>query len=79
MKNINAEIANFIESNEHSEIYTNLCGCGAITMSSYGSQDSIQFLQENAPYIKPTNDMIMCNCNHCCNNWGLDVEEEIED
>tara|TARA_Y100001956_G_scaffold76908_1_gene86647 strand:- start:767 stop:1030 length:264 start_codon:yes stop_codon:yes gene_type:complete len=69
-------IVNFLENNQGNEVYTNLCSCGAVTMSTYGSSDEISFSQENAPFIKATNDMIMCNCNHCCNGWGVDVDEE---
>ncbi len=77
MKNINLEIAQFIESVGTQEIYSSLCSCGAITMGCYGSNSAeVSFKQDNAPYIKPTNDVEMCGCNHCCNGWGLDINNE---
>lgn len=72
---VTGAIANFLDNNAGNEVYTNLCSCGAVTMSAYGSSDEINFMSENAPFIKATNDTIMCNCNHCCNGWGVDVEE----
>ncbi|MCP3681514.1 MAG: hypothetical protein GY861_02395 [bacterium] len=76
---VNEAIANFLENNAGCEVYTSICSCGAVTMSACNSSDEISFLQENAPFIKATNDALMCNCNHCCNSWGVDVEEEEED
>lgn len=73
---VNEAIANFLENNAQNEIYTSLCSCGAITMSAYNSSYEFCFMQDNAPFIKPTNTMLMCNCNHCCNDWGVDSEEE---
>lgn len=72
-------IINFLENNQGNEVYTTLCSCGAVTMTAYGSRGEISFLQENSPFIKATNDILMCNCNHCCNGWGVDVEEEEEE
>ena len=76
---VNQAIANFLENNQGNGVYTNICSCGAVTMGAYGSSDEISFLQENAPFIKATNYNLMCNCNHCCNNWGVDVDEEDEE
>ena len=68
-------ISEFFNSHRHQEIETSICSCGAITMKTFESADSIQFKTENAPFIKPTNDMLFCNCNHCINNWGVDIED----
>lgn len=76
---VNQAIVNFLENNQNNEIYTNLCECGAVTMAAYGSTEEVSFLQESAPFIKPTSDGLMCNCNHCCNGWGVDSEEEEEE
>jgi hypothetical protein len=72
-------ISEFLDSHRNQEVETNLCSCGAITMTTFESSDSIQFKSENAPFIKPTNDMVLDNCNHCANNWGVDIDEEYED
>ena len=72
-------ISEFLDSHRNQEVETNLCSCGAITMTTFESSDSIQFISENAPFIKSTNNMILDNCNHCVNNWGVDIDEEYED
>ncbi len=73
-KNINLQIAEFLEANESNEVYTSLCSCGAITMSFYQVNNTeISFLQSNAPFIKPTNDIVGHNCNHCTNESGIDA------
>lgn len=86
---VNEAIANFITENRHSEITTVLCRCGAVTMSSLSSADSIAFLSANAPFIGFTLEGVTQNCNHCANNWGVDIvdhsveiaeiEEQIEE
>ena len=76
---VNEAIANFLQDNQGNEVYTSLCSCGAITMSCYGcNTGEISFLKENAPFISPTNTIEMCNCNHCCNGWGVDSEDDEE-
>lgn len=72
----NTALSDFMLSAGEQEIYSSLCNCGAITMSCYGTNDlSLSFKAETLPFIKPTNDIIACNCNHCVNNWGIDIEQ----
>ncbi|MCF1457814.1 MAG: hypothetical protein LPH21_09700 [Shewanella sp.] len=81
LREVAGGIADFRASNKGREVYVHKCQCGALTMSVIENHESAVFMHENAPYIQPTNDVEMCNCNHCVNNDGLDIEyeEDFED
>ena len=73
---VNQAISQFLETNQSEEVTTNLCECGAITMSA---SSEICFLKENAPFIGATNTSIYSDCNRCVNGWGIDAEETEEE
>jgi len=52
------------------------CQCGAITVSCNEFSNSMTyktFTSEFPQLVGLEEENIYCNCNHCVNNWGLDL------
>lgn len=80
MKAVVAEaISEYLNNHKHADIEVSECSCGAMTMINFKNSESISFKKENAPYISATSDGLLHNCNHCANDWGVDVEFEEEE
>lgn len=66
------------EINNNIDIETSLCSCDAVTMSSSDSNSQISFMHKNAPYVGITLTDVLDNCDHCINNWGVDIVDNSE-
>lgn len=75
------EILEFMFDHAADDLYINECKCGAFTISGISTKEEIAFSgdtqDECVPFLRA--DTMTDNCNHCVNNWGIDIEDEEEE